>query len=102
MLESNTRVLADGHLVDYINRCSARSHQALLSEDVAKRHATYGRQMRTVQEGGKDADAIRRTITAAEARTGKRTLIALKAVFGCGSPVRATSKTSTALPAGGR
>ena len=93
-------MLADGRLVDYINRCSARPHQALLPEDVAKRYAAYGCQVLTVQDGSEGVDAIRRTIAAAEACTDKHTLITLKAIFGYGSPNRADSRDTHGAPLG--
>ena len=45
-------------------------------------------------------DATRRTIAAARERTGKLTIILLKAIFGCGYPIRADRHGAHGAPFG--
>jgi transketolase len=70
------------------------------SEDVGKRYEAYGWRVLRVKDGN-DLEELEAAIAAAEAETGRPTLVAVKTVIGYGSPEKAGTAEAHGAPLGG-
>jgi transketolase len=70
------------------------------TEDVAKRYEAYGWHVQTVDDVSKDLGALREAIKAAQAETGKPSMIKIKTTIGYGSPSKAGKEESHGAPLG--
>jgi len=69
------------------------------SEDACQRFAAYGWHVQHVEDGN-DTEALEAAITAAEAETGRPSLIAVRTVIGYGSPEKAGTADAHGSPLG--
>ncbi len=69
------------------------------TEDVCKRYEAYGWHVQKVADGN-DVEAIDAAITAAEAETGKPSIIAVRTHIGCGSPNKQDKAAAHGAPLG--
>lgn len=70
------------------------------TEDVAKRYDAYGWHVQTVDDVTKDLDSLRAAIKAAQAETGKPSIIKIKTAIGYGSPSKAGTAGAHGAPLG--
>lgn len=70
------------------------------SEDVAKRYEAYNWHVQTVDDVTKDLDPLRAAIKAAQAETGKPSIIKIKTSIGYGSPSKAGTAGAHGAPLG--
>ena len=70
------------------------------TEDVGRRFEAYGWQVLRVEDGNTDLDAIEAAIKAAQADTGRPSLIMVTTTIGYGSPNKANSAKSHGSPLG--
>ena len=69
-------------------------------EDVALRHRALGWQVRTVEDGNHDLEALDAAITAAKATEDRPSLIVVKTTIGFGAPTKAGSAAAHGAPLG--
>ena len=70
------------------------------TEDVAKRYDAYGWHVQVVDDVTKDLDPLRTAIKAAQAETGKPSIIKIKTSIGYGSPSKAGTAGAHGAPLG--
>jgi len=70
------------------------------TEDVAKRYEAYGWHVQVVADVTKSLDPLREAIKAAQAETGKPSMIKIKTAIGYGSPTKAGTAGAHGAPLG--
>ena len=79
---------------------AGRAHRLSFTEDVARRYEAYGWHVQRIENGNEDIDAIDKALAAAQAETGRPSLICVRTTIGYGSPNKANTSEAHGSPLG--